>query len=213
MDRLEVVSLSTFSGHVRRIRRILARAGPSSLVLLDEVGGGTDPQEGAALGIALLRALAGRAAVTLATTHFGELKTLKYQDARFENASVEFDDATLGPTYRLLWGIPGRSNALAIAERLGMEEQKGGRAAQRARLSVEEIAAKYTPERLASGELEASEVRRLYVPRVGDRVTVKRLGSGGEIAAEPRSWVCAIFSAAYEISAAFFQLSALSRRI
>jgi DNA mismatch repair protein MutS2 len=90
-------------------------------VLLDEVGAGTDPTEGTALAIALLRHLAERARLTIATTHFGELKALKYNDSRFENASVAFDGATLSPTYHLLWGIPGRSNALAIAARLGLE--------------------------------------------------------------------------------------------
>jgi DNA mismatch repair protein MutS2 len=90
-------------------------------VLLDEVGAGTDPSEGAALAAALLRQLADRARLTVATTHFGELKALKYSDPRFENASVAFDDASLSPTYELLWGIPGRSNALAIARRLGLD--------------------------------------------------------------------------------------------
>lgn len=129
-------SLSTFSGHIRRIGRIiaaLAAPGPH-LVLLDEVGAGTDPTEGSALAAALLRYLADQGDLTLATTHYGELKALKYQDARFENASVEFDEASLQPTYRLLWGIPGRSNALAIARRLGLrndivdraQEQLGG---------------------------------------------------------------------------------------
>jgi DNA mismatch repair protein MutS2 len=119
-------SLSTFSGHIRRIARILeALAQPrvgASLVLLDEVGAGTDPQEGSALAAALLRHLADQARLTVATTHFGELKALKYGDARFENASVGFDVETLQPTYRLQWGIPGRSNALAIARRLGLLE-------------------------------------------------------------------------------------------
>jgi DNA mismatch repair protein MutS2 len=128
-------SLSTFSGHIRRIARILevlpapevaaAPAGPpaaAALVLLDEVGAGTDPTEGSALATALLQHLADRARLTIATTHFGELKALKYADPRFENASVAFDVDTLSPTYRLLWGIPGRSNALAIARRLGLEE-------------------------------------------------------------------------------------------
>jgi DNA mismatch repair protein MutS2 len=94
-----------------------------SLILLDEVGAGTDPSEGSALAIALLKHLADHAGLTVATTHFGELKALKYQDARFENASVEFDDVSLSPTYRLLWGIPGRSNALTIARRLGLDEK------------------------------------------------------------------------------------------
>jgi DNA mismatch repair protein MutS2 len=120
-------NLSTFSGHVRRIARILealpppATPGGASLVLLDEVGAGTDPTEGTSLAIALLRHLASRARLTIATTHFGELKALKYDDARFENASVGFDVETLSPTYQLQWGIPGRSNALAIASRLGLE--------------------------------------------------------------------------------------------
>ena len=135
-------SLSTFSGHVRRISRILealANEHPeekaegseemslelpaNSLVLLDEVGAGTDPSEGSALAIALLKYLADHAQLTIATTHFGELKALKYQDERFENAAVEFDDVTLSPTYRLLWGIPGRSNALTIARRLGLKDE------------------------------------------------------------------------------------------
>ena len=122
-------NLSTFSGHIRRIARILEALPSSSdgvppgasLVLLDEVGAGTDPTEGTALAIALLRQLAERARLTIATTHFGELKALKYNDPRFENASVAFDVETLSPTYHLQWGIPGRSNALAIAARLGLE--------------------------------------------------------------------------------------------
>jgi DNA mismatch repair protein MutS2 len=122
-------NLSTFSGHIRRIARILdalpseVRSAPqgADLVLLDEVGAGTDPQEGSALAAALLRHLADRARLTVATTHFGELKALKYADDRFENASVAFDVDSLSPTYHLQWGIPGRSNALAIATRLGLE--------------------------------------------------------------------------------------------
>jgi DNA mismatch repair protein MutS2 len=99
-----------------------AAAPAAALVLLDEVGAGTDPTEGSALASALLQHLAERARLTIATTHYGELKALKYADARFENASVAFDEQTLSPTYRLQWGIPGRSNALAIARRLGLAE-------------------------------------------------------------------------------------------
>ena len=163
-------SLSTFSGHIRRISRILealAEKGvrsqesgvrrkkeeeeevtrkeeeeeekekiklpiPSpqspvpnhqSLVLLDEVGAGTDPVEGSALAIALLKYLANHTQLTMASTHFGELKALKYENPQFENASVEFNETTLSPTYRLLWGIPGRSNALSIALRLGLKPE------------------------------------------------------------------------------------------
>lgn len=89
-------------------------------MLLDEVGAGTDPSEGTAIAIATLKYLAEHNLLTIATTHYGELKSLKYNDSRFENASVEFDDVSLQPTYRLLWGIPGRSNAITIAQRLGL---------------------------------------------------------------------------------------------
>jgi len=123
-------NLSTFSGHVRRIAQILGELTENALVLLDEVGAGTDPSEGSALAIALLNHLATRARLTVATTHYGELKLLKYQNPLFENASVEFDEVTLSPTYRLLWGIPGRSNALAIARRLGLTESVLANAAQ-----------------------------------------------------------------------------------
>ena len=148
-------NLSTFSGHVRRIARILealppagadlAGLGGADLVLLDEVGAGTDPAEGTALAIALLRQLAERARLTIATTHFGELKALKYSDDRFENASVAFDVETLSPTYRLQWGIPGRSNALAIASRLGLDaavlEQAQGLLAPRGEGEVNQVIA------------------------------------------------------------------------
>ncbi|MBV5260523.1 endonuclease MutS2 [Synechococcus moorigangaii CMS01] len=119
-------SLSTFSGHIRRVGRIIEALQPENqhnLVLLDEVGAGTDPTEGSALAIALLKYLADHAQLTVATTHYGELKALKYEDERFENASVEFDEYSLRPTYKLLWGIPGRSNALAIAGRLGLDAE------------------------------------------------------------------------------------------
>ena len=148
-------NLSTFSGHVRRIARILEALPPAGadlgatrgadLVLLDEVGAGTDPAEGTALAIALLQQLAERARLTIATTHFGELKALKYSDARFENASVAFDVETLSPTYRLQWGIPGRSNALAIASRLGLDgavlEQAQGLLAPRGDGEVNQVIA------------------------------------------------------------------------
>jgi DNA mismatch repair protein MutS2 len=118
---------------------LLQKRCPESLVLLDEVGAGTDPAEGSALAAALLEALADRARLTVATTHFGELKTLKYRDSRFENASVEFDDQTLSPTYRLLWGIPGRSNALSIACRLGLDQAIISAAADRVGGQSEDI--------------------------------------------------------------------------
>ncbi len=114
-------SLSTFSGHMTNIIDILARADQRSLVILDEVGAGTDPAEGSALARALLNRLKNRGVTTLVTTHHPELKVYGVETPGVRNASVEFDLETLQPTYRLILGLPGRSNALAIAERLGLE--------------------------------------------------------------------------------------------
>ncbi|KAG5617398.1 hypothetical protein H5410_017222, partial [Solanum commersonii] len=116
-------SLSTFSGHLKQISKIRSHSTDMSLVLLDEVGAGTNPLEGAALGMSLLESFAQSGTLlTIATTHHGELKTLKYSNHAFENACMEFDEMKLKPTYRILWGIPGRSNAINIAERLGMPD-------------------------------------------------------------------------------------------
>ncbi|XP_059434871.1 uncharacterized protein LOC132167853 [Corylus avellana] len=114
-------SLSTFSGHLKRISEIQSHSTIQSLVLLDEVGAGTNPLEGAALAMSLLESFAESGALlTIATTHHGELKTLKYSNDAFENACMEFDEVNLKPTFKILWGIPGRSNAINIAERLGL---------------------------------------------------------------------------------------------
>ncbi|MCS7032131.1 MAG: endonuclease MutS2, partial [Gloeomargarita sp. SKYG116] len=132
-------NLSTFSGHITRIQRILQAATSESLVLLDEIGAGTDPTEGTALARALLETCADQARLTLATSHYGELKLLKYQDPRFENAAVAFDDVTLAPTYHLLWGIPGQSQALRIAQRLGLDPAILQRAASYLHSSHQEL--------------------------------------------------------------------------
>jgi DNA mismatch repair protein MutS2 len=132
-------SLSTFSGHITNIVRILEEADRRSLVILDELGAGTDPQEGAALARALLTHLLDRGITTLVTTHHPELKAFAHARAGVTNASVEFDLETLQPTFRVTIGLPGRSNALAIAQRLGMPEAIITSA--RAELSPEEVRA------------------------------------------------------------------------
>jgi DNA mismatch repair protein MutS2 len=148
-------SLSTFSGHLRSITRIVESAGPGTLVLLDELGAGTDPTEGSALAQALLDHFIRTGALVAATTHYAELKAYAHTTAGARNASVEFDLETLSPTYRLTIGLPGGSQAFAIAERLGLDAAIVADA--RSRLSENERAFEETLARIRATEGETSE--------------------------------------------------------
>jgi DNA mismatch repair protein MutS2 len=132
-------SLSTFSGHITNIIHILKKADARSLVILDELGAGTDPQEGAALARAILARLLANGVTTLVTTHHPELKQFAHATEGVVNASVEFDVKTLRPTYQLTIGLPGRSNAIAIASRLGLDPEVV--AAARSEVSPEDLRA------------------------------------------------------------------------
>ena len=157
-------SLSTFSSHMRAIVEIFERVAPPALVLLDEVGAGTDPTEGVALARAILQALHRQDVHTIATTHYNELKMLASTVPGIQNGSVEFDAETLQPTYRLRIGLPGRSNAMVIAERLGLDRAIVDDARAHlspAQVAIEQVLEDLTRERQAAerDRAEAAQAR------------------------------------------------------
>ena len=150
-------SLSTFSSHMRNIVSMLPKVNDHSLVLLDELGAGTDPAEGAALARALLVTLLESGARAVVTTHYSELKTFAHEESGAENASVEFDVETLSPTFRLVIGLPGRSQALAIAHRLGMPRRVLNMARERISAGAAQV-----EQLLSQIQAEREEIGRLF---------------------------------------------------
>ncbi len=196
-------SLSTFSSHLRNVVRFVAASGPGTLVLLDEIGAGTDPTEGSALAMAVVERLLDAGATIAATTHYVELKTFATEHPNVTNASVEFDVATLRPTYRLTIGLPGKSQAFAIAERLGLPADVLDDARRRLsaeHLSMEETLAAIQRAELARGE-ELQQAREERERARGDR---ERARSGiararreaGEILVDARRAADELFSRA-----------------
>ncbi len=167
-------SLSTFSSHLRNVVRFVAAAGPGTLVLLDEVGAGTDPTEGSALAMAVVTRLLDAGAMVAATTHYAELKTFATEHPGVTNAAVEFDVRTLRPTYRLSIGLPGKSQAFAIAERLGLpaeilDDARGRISAEHATME-ETLAAIARSQEAHAAALEAASADRAAAAAERERV-------------------------------------------
>ena len=158
-------SLSTFSAHMTNLISILNEVKAGDLVLIDEICAGTDPNEGAALAMAMLEHLHEQGVLTMVTTHYSELKTFAYGHEGMENASVEFDPVSLRPTYRLLMGVPGSSNAFNISRRLGLDEdiiQNAGELLNQEHVHMENVLQELDSERrrYESGSKEIEDLRR-----------------------------------------------------
>ena len=198
-------NLSTFSSHLTQILKILPAAGPQTMVLLDELGAGTDPSEGSALGMALLEFLHERGCRTVVTTHLSELKVFASRTPGISNAAVEFDAETLEPTYRVIMGIPGRSNALRIASRLGLPPEVQRRAREHLgshhveveglldELEQERDAAERLGQRLQGEQVEAARLRQDYEARLQevhaerDRILAQASREARELLEEARA--------------------------
>jgi DNA mismatch repair protein MutS2 len=192
-------NLSTFSAFVKQIREVLAEADARSLVLVDELGAGTDPDEGAALAKAILETLADRGVLVAATTHLEPLRAFASTEPRARNASVEFDTRTLAPTFRLRYDVPGQSYALAIAGRLGLSPEliaraQGHRSTDAARLSQLLAGSTRPPAARPSGRSPWSAARarapRAWPPPARPR-PAPRCGRGRSSSGRrprPRSW-------------------------
>jgi DNA mismatch repair protein MutS2 len=172
-------SLSTFSAHLKNLSEILGRATSDSLVLIDELGSGTDPVEGAALGWSILEDLTRRGAMTIATTHLGTLKELAGVEPGVVNASLQFDAAQLAPTYRLIKGIPGRSYGISIARRLELPQNVVDRAEERLPQQERDVAAlieqlERREEEIAQRERELAELLDDARRRIGDAAKRER---------------------------------------
>ncbi len=177
-------SLSTFSGHLKNISESLQKLKPGALVLLDEVGSGTDPAEGAALARAILEAFASSGAAILASTHFGELKAFAFSTEGFTNAAMEFDVRSLRPTYRLLLGAPGASQAMRIAERYGIPgevvERAQGYLSEEA-LGIDEMFVRLETAQKLARTSQAEADRRLNEVRKAEQIANRKLNEAEEI--------------------------------
>lgn len=185
-------SLSTFSAHLKNLGEILEAASASSLVLIDELGSGTDPVEGAALGGAILEALTGRGTMTVATTHLGALKLLATEHRAVVNASLQFDEQALAPTYRLIKGIPGRSYGLGIARRLRLSTEVLDRAEARLPAGERDLAAlladlETREATLGDREREIAELLASLEQQRGDLATRESALRAAERSAERRA--------------------------